>query len=65
MSRYKGRAGAKQIEKDFPDFVETQVPLGGFKNKLNEIFEWHARCCVRTMNSTWRSDENNRDYVRC
>ena len=41
MTRYKGRASAKAIEKDFPHIVEMQVPLGGFCSKLNAMYQWH------------------------
>jgi len=37
VSRYKGRASAKAIERDIPHIVEMRVPLGGFGSKLNAM----------------------------
>ena len=64
MSRYKGRASPKEIEKDFPHIVEMRVPLGGFSSKLDTIHRWHETRGIRAINSTGRRDENNRDYIR-
>jgi hypothetical protein len=46
MPRYKGRASAKEIEKDFPHIVEMRVPLGGFGSKLNAMHRWHKTRCI-------------------
>jgi len=62
--RYKGRASAKEIEKDFPHIVEMRVPLGGFGSKLNAMHRWHETRGIRAIHSTGRRDENNRDYIR-
>jgi len=64
MPRYKGRARAKEIEKDFPHIVEMRVPAGGFGSKLNAMHQWHQARGIRALNSTGRRDENNRDYIR-
>ena len=61
MPRYKGRAGAKEIEKDFPHIVEMRVPLGGFGSNLNAMHQWHQARGIPALNSTGRRDENNRD----
>ncbi len=63
-SRYKRRAGVREVEKCFPDFVETDVPLGGFGNRLDAMYEFHTRHGVRAINSTGRRGENGRYYVR-
>ena len=60
--RYKGRASAKEIEKDFPNVV-VRVPPGGFGSKLNAMHRWHEVRGIRAIHSTGRSDENNRDYI--
>jgi len=62
--RYKGRASAKTIEKDFPYIVEMQVPLGGFGIRLDAMYEWFTRHGIKPMTLSGRRDENNRDYVR-
>jgi uncharacterized protein CbrC (UPF0167 family) len=64
MSHYKGRPGAKAIERDFPHIVEMGVPLGGFGSKLNAMQQWHEARGIRAIHSTGRRDENNRDYIR-
>ena len=64
MPRYKGRASAKEIEKDFPHTVEMRVPLGGLGSKLNAMHQWHEARGIRAIHSTGRRDENNRDYIR-
>ena len=64
MPRYKGRAGPKAIEKDFPHIVEMRVPLGGFGSKLNAMHRWHEARGIRAIHSTGRRDENNRDIIR-
>ena len=32
MTRHKGRASAKAVERDFPHFVDIVVPLGGTRD---------------------------------
>jgi hypothetical protein len=64
MSRYKGRANPKAIERDFPHIVEMRVPLGGFGSKLNAMHRWHEARGIRAIHSTGRRDENNRDIIR-
>jgi uncharacterized protein CbrC (UPF0167 family) len=64
MPRYKGRASAKEIEKDFPHTVEMRVPLGGLGSKMNAMHQWHEARGIRAIHSTGRRDENNRDYIR-
>jgi hypothetical protein len=64
MSRYKGRASAKAIERDFPYIVEMQVPLGSFGKKLYTMYDWFARHSIKPLTSTGRRDEHSRDYIR-
>src|SRR5262249_7463309 len=64
MSRYKGRASAKEIEKDFPHILDMRVPLVGFGSKLNAMHRWHETRAIRAIHSPGRRDENNRDYIR-
>jgi hypothetical protein len=49
MFRYKGRASAKPIEKDFPYIVEKRVPLDGFGKKLDAMYEWFTRHGLKPM----------------
>jgi hypothetical protein len=64
VSRYKGRASSKSIERDFPHIVEMIVPEGGFGKTLDAMCDFHARHGIRAINSTGRRDENGRDYIR-
>ena len=41
MTRYKGRATAKSVERDFPHFVDMFVPDGGLGRRLDTMYEWH------------------------
>ena len=52
MTRYKGRASPKAIEREFPHIVETIVPEGGFGKNTRR----HVRL--------GRRDENGRDIIR-
>ena len=64
MTRYKGRASPKAIEREFPHIVEMIVPEGGFGRTLDAMFDFHARHGIRAINSTGRRDENGRDIIR-
>ena len=64
MTRYKGRASPKAIEREFPHIVEMIVPEGGFGKILDAMFDFHARHGIRAINSTGRRDENGRDIIR-
>jgi hypothetical protein len=63
MSRYKGRANAKTIERKIPHIVEMAVPLGGFGKRLNEMHEWHRARDIEPQGGRGRHDDK-RDYVR-
>jgi hypothetical protein len=54
MTRYKGRASPKAIEREFPHIVEMIVPEGGFGRTLDAMFDFHARHSIRAINSTGR-----------
>ena len=43
MTRPKGRQSAKTVEKDFPHFVDMVIPLGGFGDRLDTMYEFHDR----------------------
>ena len=43
MTRYKGRASPKAIEREFPHIVEMIVPEGRFGRTLDAMFDFHAR----------------------
>ena len=58
MTRYKGRQSAKAIERDFPYFVDIAVPLGGLGNRLNAMYDFHARRCIQAMRGQGRHDAN-------
>jgi hypothetical protein len=63
MTRYKGRQSDKSIARDFPHVVETRVPLGGFRERLDEIYEFHRQrgIVVRTLPGR---REGERDVAR-
>ena len=42
MTRYKGTANAKAVERDFPHFVDIVVPLGGLGSKLDAMYGCHS-----------------------
>ena len=64
MSRYKGRASSKSLERDFPHIVETIVPLGGFGRTLDKMHEWHTHRGIHAIQSTGRRDKDGRNYIR-
>jgi hypothetical protein len=58
VTRYKGRQSAKAVEKDFPHFVDTVVPLGGLGNTLDAMYEFHTRHGIRPQRGQGRHDAN-------
>ena len=50
MTRYKGRASPKAIEREFPHIVETIVPEGGFGKNTRR----HVRLGRETMGGAMR-----------
>ena len=64
MTRYKGHASSKAIEREFPHIVEMIVPLGGFGRKLDDMYEWHWARDIEAMRGRGWRDDNGRFYVR-
>ena len=67
MPRYNDPTDPKQIEKierTFPHIIEISVPLGGFGNKLDDMYEWHWARDIEAMRGRGWRDENGRFYVR-
>jgi hypothetical protein len=58
MSRYKGRQSAKAVQQDFPHFVDVVVPEGGLGNKLNAMYDFHARHGIQPKRGHGRHDAN-------
>ena len=63
VTRYKGRASAKSIARDFPHVVEILVPLGGFGRQLDEIYEFHRQRGIQARTLPGRR-EGERDIAR-
>jgi hypothetical protein len=65
MSRYKGRASPKEIEKDFPRRVSCHRCMAfSFETKATERHSHLYDVRIRAIHSTGRRDESNRDYIR-
>ena len=63
MTRYKGSAKTKLIERDFPQRVEMLIPEGGLGKRLDEMHDWHhARGIQAKFGRSWR-DKDNRDHL--
>ena len=60
MPRYKVRTSAQAIEKDFPHIV----PLGGFRKKLDDMYEWHWAKDTEAMRGNGWRDDSGHFYVR-
>lgn len=58
MSRYKGRSGAKAIERDFPHIVEMAVPPGWLGSKLDAMYEFHTQYGIKPQRGHGRHDAN-------
>jgi hypothetical protein len=43
MISQRGQHSAKSVEQDFPHYVDIPVPPGGLGNKLNAMYDFHAR----------------------
>jgi hypothetical protein len=63
MSRYKGRASRKTIEREFPHVVEIAVPLGGLGKRLDAMHAFHAERGIDACLGRGRH-EDNQDYLR-
>jgi len=65
MTRPKGRQSAKAVEKDFPHFVDMVMPLGGFGNRLDTMYEFHDRHGIEAKRGDgWRDQIKGRIYIR-
>ena len=58
MTRYKRRANAKVVERDFPHFVDTVVPLGGLGSKLDAMYDFHIVHGTKPQHGQGRHDAN-------
>jgi hypothetical protein len=54
MSRYKGRASAKSLTRDFPYAVETVVPPGCFGSTMDRMTSSTALRGIRAMSGPGR-----------
>ena len=62
-NRYKGSMSAKAVEKDYPHHVDMVVPLGGLGNRLDAMYEFHARHGITAKRGHGRR-EGDRDIIR-
>ena len=58
MSRYKGSQSANAVEREYPHFVEITVPSGGLGQRLDAMYELHARHGIRAQRGHGRHDAN-------
>lgn len=58
MSRYKGSASAKAVERGFPNFVDIVVPLGGLGAKLDAMYDFHTQYGIKPQRGHGRHDAN-------
>ena len=63
MSRYKGRASAKAIARDFPYVVECTGPEGGLGKRVDAMYEFYSRQGIKAQSGPGRRD-GERDIVR-
>jgi hypothetical protein len=48
---------AKEVEQDFPHFVDIAVPLGGLGSKLAAMYDFHARHRISPKRGHGRRDD--------
>ena len=58
MSRYKGRASTKAVERDYPHFVDIVVPLGGLGSKLDAMYDFHTQYGIKPKRGQGKHDAN-------
>jgi hypothetical protein len=63
MTRYKGHASPKTIEREFPHVVEIAVPPGGLGTQLDATHHFHHARGVEACLGLGRHDKD-RDYLR-
>jgi len=59
MTRYKGRASRKNIERDFPHVVQMRVPHDGFGRRLDAMHEWCGARGTKLVSGGERFDEGD------
>ena len=64
MTRYKVRATAKSVARDFPHFVDMFVPDGGLGRRLDTMYEWHRTRGIESHHGRGRRTDEGRYYVR-
>lgn len=64
MSRYKGRANPKAIEREFPHLVEIAIPLGGLGKRLDAMYGWHRERGIESRHGRSRRDPDGHDHAR-
>ena len=55
---HKGRQSAKSVEQDFPHFVDIVVPPGGLRERLDAMYEFHARHNIKPRRGYGRHNAN-------
>jgi hypothetical protein len=63
MSRYKGRAGQKALERNFLHVVEIAVPPDGLGKRLDAMHAFHAERRISACLGRGRR-EHGKDYLR-
>jgi len=63
MNRYKGRSGAKAIERENPNIVEMPVPDGGLGKRLDAMHLFHLQLGIKAAHGEGRYEEG-RHYIR-
>lgn len=58
MTHYKGRQNAKAVERDFPQFVDIVVPLGGLGARLDAMYDFHAQYGIKPQRGQGKHDAN-------
>ena len=64
MTRYKGRATTKSVDRDFPHFVDMFVPEGGLGKRLDTITSGTERAALRAIHGRGRRTDEGRYCVR-
>ena len=53
----RARKIAKEVERDFPNFVDIAVPQGGLGAKLAAMYDFHARRRISPNSGHGRRDD--------
>lgn len=57
MNRHRTRRTAKEVEQDFPHFVDIAVPPSGLGSKLAAMYDFHARHRISPKRGHGRRDD--------